>query len=79
MKPSRSPVSGPPSRYGVVSRDTTIQHEDIRNFQVSQSGFDRLFGVGDLFLSSSGQDGLEIRAYGIPKPEHVADVVRDLQ
>ena len=67
-------------RYGIISRDTTeIQHEDIRNLQVDQSGFDRLMGVGDLFLSSSGQDGLEIRAFGIPKPEHVADVVRDLQ
>jgi len=67
-------------RFGLISRDTTeVQHEDIRNLQVDQSGFDRLFGVGDLFLSSSGQDGLEIRAYGIPKPEHVANVVRDLQ
>ena len=67
-------------RFGVISRDTTeIQHEDIRNLQVDQSGFDRLLGVGDLFLSSSGQDGLEIRAYGIPHPEHAANVVRDLQ
>ncbi len=67
-------------RFGIVSRETTeIQHEDVRNLQVDQSGFDRLLGVGDLFLSSSGQDGLEIRAYGIPHPEHTADVVRDLQ
>ncbi|NNJ25425.1 PH domain-containing protein [Alienimonas chondri] len=67
-------------RFGLISRDTSeVQHDDIRNLQVEQSGFDRLLGVGDLFLSSSGQDGLEIHAYGIPHPEHVADVVRDLQ
>ncbi|MFH5804965.1 PH domain-containing protein [Alienimonas sp. DA493] len=67
-------------RFGLIARDTTeIQHDDVRNLQVDQSGLDRLFGVGDLFLSSSGQDDLEIRAFGIPHPEHVADVVRDLQ
>ncbi|QDT14652.1 PH domain-containing protein [Alienimonas californiensis] len=67
-------------RFGLIARDTTeIQHDDVRNLQVDQSGLDRLFGVGDLFLSSSGQDDLEIRAYGIPHPEHAANVVRDLQ
>ena len=67
-------------RWGIVQRDTTeIRHDDVRNLQVEQSGADRLFGVGNLFLSSSGQDGLEIRAYGVPHPEKTADVVRDLQ
>ena len=67
-------------RWGIISRDTTeILHDDVRNLQVDQSGPGRLLGVGDLFLSSSGQDDLEIQARGIPNPEHVADVVRDLQ
>ena len=67
-------------RWGIVTRETTeIQHEDVRNLQVEQSAFGRLLGVGDLFLSSSGQDGLEIRAHGIPNPEKAANVVRDLQ
>lgn len=67
-------------RFGLVARDTTeVQHDDVRNLQVEQSGADRLFGVGNLFVSSSGQDDLEIRAFGIPHPEHAADVIRDLQ
>ena len=67
-------------RWGLIQRDTTeIRHDDVRNLQVEQSGADRLLGVGNLFLSSSGQDGLEIRAFGIPHPEKAADVVRDLQ
>ncbi|MEM9703919.1 MAG: PH domain-containing protein, partial [Planctomycetota bacterium] len=67
-------------RFGLIARDTTeLQHDDIRNLQVDQSSLDRLFGVCDLFLSSSGQDDLEIRAYGLPHPNRIADVIRDLQ
>ena len=67
-------------RWGIISRDTTeVLHEDVANLQVDQSGFGRLLGVGDLFISSAAQDGLEIRALGIPKPEEPAGVVRDLQ
>ena len=67
-------------RWGIVSRETTeVQHDDVRNLQVDQSFAGRLLGVGDLFLSSSGQDELEIHAIGIPRPEKAADVVRDLQ
>ena len=67
-------------RWGLISRDTTeVLHEDVANLQVDQSGFGRLLGVGDLFISSAAQDGLEIRAFGIPNPEKPAGVVRDLQ
>ena len=67
-------------RWGIISRDTTeVLHEDVANLQVDQSGFGRLLGVGDLFISSAAQDGLEIRALGIPTPEKPAGIVRDLQ
>ena len=67
-------------RWGLITRDTTeVLHEDVANLQVEQSGFGRLLGVGDLFISSAAQDGLEIRALGIPNPEQPAGVVRDLQ
>ena len=67
-------------RWGIVTRDTTeVLHDDVANLQVEQSGAGRLLGVGDLFVSSAAQDGLEIRAFGIPHPEKPADVIRDLQ
>ena len=67
-------------RWGLISRDTTeVLHEDVANLQVEQGGLSRLLGVGDLFISSAAQDGLEIRALGVPHPEKPAGIVRDLQ
>ena len=67
-------------RKGIVSRETSeVQHDDVRNIQVDQNMYERIVGVGDLAISSSGQDDLEIVVLGIAHPEDVADVVRDLQ
>ncbi len=67
-------------RRGIVSRFTTeVQHDDIRNIQVDQSIFERLFGVGDIAISSSGQDDLEVDVDGIPQPDKVAALIRSMQ
>lgn len=67
-------------RTGLISRSTTeIGHEDVRNLQVDQSIPDRLLGVGTLSISSAGQDTMEIVVHGIPEPEKVAAIIRDMQ
>lgn len=67
-------------RKGIIAKRTTeVQHDDVRNIQVDQNIYERLAGVGDLAVSSSGQDDLEIYVHGIPKPNEVAELIRDMQ
>lgn len=67
-------------RTGIIARNTTeVQHDDIRNLQIDQNWWQRIFNVGDLALSSSGQDDLEIHVEGIPRPSDLADLVRKMQ
>lgn len=67
-------------RKGIIAKQTTeVQHDDVRNIQVDQNVYERLAGVGDLAISSSGQDELEIHVHGIPRPNEVAEIIRDMQ
>jgi hypothetical protein len=67
-------------RKGIIAKRTTeVQHDDIRNIQVDQNIYERMVGVGDIAVSSSGQDDLEIQVHGIPKPNEVAELIRDMQ
>ncbi len=57
-------------RRGLFSKRTTeVIHRHVRNIQINQSMFQRLFGVGDVGISSSGQGGVEIQFAGIRDPE----------
>lgn len=63
-------------RKGLLSKATSeVVHDNIRNVQVTQSFWQRLWGVGTLGLSSSGQDGIEIEIGDIPRPERVRKVI----
>lgn len=67
-------------RRGILAKATTeVRHEDVRNLQVDQSFLQRLLGVGDLYVSSAGQDGIEINAFGIPRPDEVTAIIRSQQ
>ncbi len=67
-------------REGIFSKQTTeVQHDDIRNLQIDQSFLQRILNVGDIAISSSGQDGLEVVAVGIPDPNGLAEIVRQRQ
>ncbi len=67
-------------RKGIIAKNTTeVQHDDVRNIQVHQNMYQRMIGVGELAVSSSGQDDLEIHANDIPQPDEVAEVIRGLQ
>jgi uncharacterized membrane protein YdbT with pleckstrin-like domain len=67
-------------RRGILSKYTTeVRHDDVRNLQIEQSFWQRLLGIGDLAISSAGQDELEIEVEGVPDPDSVARHIRDLQ
>ena len=54
-------------RRGILSKSVSeVWHEDVRNVQLDQTFFQRLFSVGTIGISSSGQSGLEISVSGIP-------------
>lgn len=63
-------------RKGILSKSITeVWHQDIRNVQLNQTFFQRIFGVGTLGISSAGQSGLEISVSGIPDPDKVKDLI----
>ena len=63
-------------RKGILSKSVTeVWHQDVRNVQLNQTFFQRIFDVGSLGISSSGQDGLEIKVSGMPNVDHVKELV----
>ncbi|MFK7770233.1 MAG: PH domain-containing protein [Mariniblastus sp.] len=59
-------------RRGILSKSVTeVWHQDVRNVQLDQTFFQRILGVGQVGISSSGQSGLEISVNGIPDPDRV--------
>lgn len=63
-------------RKGILSKYTNeVFHTDIRNVQLDQSFFQRLFDVGTIAISTSGQEGIEISVPGIPHPQQVRDLI----
>ena len=63
-------------RKGILSKFTNeVFHTDIRNVQLDQSFFQRLFDVGTIAISTSGQEGIEISVQGIPHPQNVRDLI----
>lgn len=63
-------------RHGILSKSITeIWHRDVRNVLVSQSFFQRIFGVGAIGISSAGGPGLEIQVRGMKTPYAVKKIV----
>ena len=63
-------------RKGILSKYTNeVNHTDIRNVQLNQSFFQRLFDVGTIAISTAGQEGVEISVEGIPHPQNVRDII----
>jgi uncharacterized membrane protein YdbT with pleckstrin-like domain len=57
-------------REGLISKRTNeIRHSDVRNIQVTQGFFDRIFGVGTIAISSAAQSEVEISFSGLAHPE----------
>ncbi len=61
---------------GWLSRSITeVWHRDVRNVQLSQSFFQRLFDTGRIGVSSAGQDGIEIDVSGLRNPDAIKGII----
>ena len=67
-------------RRGILSKHTTeVRHTDVRNIQVRQGVFQRMFGIGAIGVSTAGTAGVELQVSGIPHPKAIADMIRQYQ
>lgn len=65
-------------RTGILSKNINeVWHSNVRNVQVSQSFFQRIFDVGKVGISTAGQSGIEIEVAGIPTPSRVRDLINE--
>ena len=63
-------------RKGILSKSVSeVWHQDVRNVQLDQTFFQRIFDVGSIGISSAGQSGLEISVNGIPDPDRVKELI----
>jgi phage FluMu protein Com len=61
---------------GIFNRSTSeVVHDNIRNVQVDQTFWQRVWKVGKLGISSSGQDGVEIQINHLPNPNRLREIV----
>jgi len=65
-------------RKGLLSKATNdVLIADIRNVKVSQSFLQRIFGVGTVAVSTSGQSDMEIEVHGVPAPDRIKSIIND--
>jgi len=63
-------------RKGILSKSITeVWHQDVRNVQLNQTFFQRIFSVGSIGVSSAGQSEIEIFVSGIPDPDQVKSLI----
>lgn len=66
-------------RKGILSELTNeVRHQDVRDIQISQTLWQRLFRIGSIEISSAGQTGVIIAA-GIRDPQKIAGLIRQRQ
>jgi len=67
-------------RRGLLSKHIIeVYHSNVRNVQVRQGLWDRLFNVGHLSIASAGSQGYEIDIQGIPKPYDVRKTIDEFR
>ncbi len=67
-------------RSGILKRFTSeVRHDDVRNIKLDQNLKERILKFGDIAISSSGQDDMEIVIQDIPHPQKIADLIRRQQ
>ena len=64
------------TRRGLLSRSTSeVLHDNIRNVQIEQTFWQRVWHVGSIGISSSGQDGIKIQMHNVPTPDRLKEVI----
>ena len=65
-------------RRGILSKATNdVLIADIRNVKIEQTMWQRIFGVGSVAVSTSGQADMEIEVDGVPAPERIKAIIND--
>ena len=68
------------AQTGILSRNTNeVRHIDVRNLQVNQDVFQRMFGFGSVAISSAGQSDIELTMVRVENPYKIADIIRQYQ
>ena len=63
-------------RIGLLSKNTSeVLHDNIRNFQLRQSVWERLWKVGSIGIASAGQDEVEIQMDKLPHPDRIRELI----
>lgn len=63
-------------RRGIFSRHTSeVLHADIRNIQIEQTFWQRLWGVGTIAISCAAEHEDEVEMSDVPNPEKVRNVI----
>ncbi|MEM9374094.1 MAG: PH domain-containing protein [Planctomycetota bacterium] len=61
---------------GFFRRSTSeVVHDNIRNIQVDQNFWQRVWKVGKIGISSSGQDGVEVQVNHLPNPDKLREII----
>ncbi len=61
---------------GFFRRSTSeVVHDNIRNVQVDQTFWQRVWKVGKIGISSSGQDGVEVQVNHLPNPDRLRTII----
>tara|TARA_R110002049_G_scaffold72490_6_gene187350 strand:- start:26370 stop:26762 length:393 start_codon:yes stop_codon:yes gene_type:complete len=61
---------------GWLSRSITeVWHRDVRNVQLEQTFFQRMFDTGRIGISSAAQSGVEIDVSGMRDPDKIKELV----
>ena len=65
-------------RRGILSKyENEVRIKHVRNVQIRQSLFQRIFGTGYIGISTAGQSGIEIEMNGMPDPDRVQELINE--
>ena len=63
-------------RRGILSKHINeVFLSDIRNVQINQSFFQRIFGVATIAVSTAGQADVEIAVDGLRDPQKIKEII----
>lgn len=63
-------------RRGLFAKATSeVLHDAIRNIQIDQTFWNRVWRVGTIAISSSGTEGVEIQVADVPDPHRIREII----
>lgn len=67
-------------KWGIISSHTKeVAIRDIRNINMSQFLWERIFGVGSVAIASAGTGTVDVMFSGIKNPKTIRDLVRKIK